>query len=111
MAKNKSKSKSKKGLFNYPPKSKYLADIITIESPNKARKAANKLLKECRELKRPSAIEHRAKAMQQAANRAEAMLKRKNLSEKERRELKEVAKIYDKAADKAFKIYHRKKRD
>lgn len=101
---------AKKTLF-FPPKHKRLAKIITIESPSKARKAARQLLKECRKLKRADAILLRARAMQLAANRAKAMLNRKNLSKKERRELKEVAKIYGKAAEKAFEIYRKKKRD
>lgn len=97
-----------------PPRHKWIADIISFESPEKARKAAQRLLsilKHGRQgklkigQKRALAI---CRALQYAANRARASAKRKNLSAKERRELLQIADIYDRAASRAFKIYHEK---
>lgn len=92
----------------FKPKYKTLAKIVKMDSPKNARKTVKKLLQQCKEAKRPSAVLRRARAMQTAANRARAMLKRKNLSEKERKEFEKIAEIYDKAAEKAFKLYRKK---
>ena len=44
-SRSRSKSKSKrKGLFK-PPRWKYLADIVSFESPKEARKSTNEVLK------------------------------------------------------------------
>ena len=104
------------GLFK-PARHKWLADIITFESESKARKAAKRLVNDLERgrigkkkigKKRALTI---ARALQYAANRAEASAKRKNLSPKERKELKEIAKIYDRAAKEAFEIYDEKYAD
>ena len=104
----KSRSKSKgSGLFK-PPRHKWIADIVSFESPSKARKAARKLVREVEKSKRRNKALTIARALTYAANRAEASAKRKNLSPKERRELKEIAEIYRDAADEVWEIYHEK---
>lgn len=115
--KRKSRSKSRKsrkskgsGLFK-PPRWKYLADIITFESPSKARKSAKEVLKDIKKSKRRDKVLREARALQYAANRARAAAKRKNLSPEERRELKEIAEIYEDAAEEAWGIYHERFKD
>ncbi len=76
----------RKGLF-FPPKSKKLADIISIASPTAFRESIRILSKKGYLTLR----EYRALLL--AQNRAKAMLKRKNLSARERKELKEIASI------------------
>ncbi|AEA46067.1 hypothetical protein [Archaeoglobus veneficus] len=93
----KNKQQKKRGLFA-PAKNKTASKNISIESPSKARKSVAWLRKQIRN--------HRlsiTKAVQYAncaANRAKAMLKRKNLSRKERKELKEVHSIYRRFVEK-----------
>ena len=77
------------GMFD-PPKHKWLAKIIRIDSPSAARKAVRELKKRMNSRNKTLII----RAANLAANRAKVMLKRKNLSRKERRELREVEKIY-----------------
>ncbi|RLC85158.1 MAG: hypothetical protein DRJ03_12380 [Chloroflexi bacterium] len=99
---------SKSKTLFHKPRWKGLAKIIRLDKPKNARKAAKKLLEQCKEAKKPSAVLRRAKALQEAANRARAAMKKKNLREKERKECEKIAEIYDKAADKAFALYHKK---
>ena len=109
-----SRTKNRKwGLFK-PAKHKWLADIITFKSPRSARKAARRLVnalkrKRLGKLKigRKRALTI-SKALQYAGSRAEASSKRSNLSRDEKRELKKISEIYDKAADRAYKLYHSK---
>lgn len=104
------KSKNKKSIF-FPPKHEWLAKRISIESPEKAKRSAETLLNALERgrlgnmkigQKRAATI---ARGLQLAGTRAEKMLNKKNLSAKERRELREVAKIYKEAADEAWEIY------
>ena len=93
------------GMFA-PPRHKWLAKIIRIDSPSAARKAV-------RELKRRMNSKNRTliiRAANLAANRAKVMLRRKNLSRKERRELREVEKIYRSFVDKYKKNKSRRKK-
>ncbi len=90
----------RRGMFYYPPKSPLLAKIVRIDTPANARKSAKTLLKMFKEAKKRSWKAHIKKAVVLAGNRAKAMLNKKNLSPKERRELKEVAKIYQETAKK-----------
>jgi len=89
--KNKSKS-GKRGLFR-PAKNKEIAEIIRIDSP----KNAERSIKELRKLidKGKITIDQAIKYVTTAANRASVSLRRKNLSQKEKREMKEVSKIYN----------------
>ena len=93
----------KRGLFYYPPRHKKLAEIVCISSPSCARKAAKTLLEMFKKaLKRGDRAWARVikQATVLAANRARASAKRRSLSVKERAQLKEVARIYERAADK-----------
>ena len=97
-----------------PPRHKWIADIVTFESPTKARAAARKLVNYIK-------MGHKGKlkigqaraltivrALNYAANRAEASAKRRNLSPRERKELREIARIYRRAYERAARIYERK---
>lgn len=83
-----------RSMFYDKPRHRDIAEIVTIESPAAARKAGRKLLamfNKAKTRKRKVTIK---RSVVLAANRAEAASKRRNLSEKERREMKEVARIY-----------------
>jgi len=106
-----SRTKSKGGLFK-PAKHKWLADIITFKTPKAARRAAKRLINALKrrrigkmKIGRKRALTI-AKALQYASSRAEASVKRENLSLKEKKELRKISEIYDKASDKAYRIYH-----
>ena len=88
---NKAKSKGK-GLFS-PPKNKKIAEIIRIDTPNNAKSSIKELAKLID--KGMITIDQAIKYVTTAANRAKASLNRKNLSKKERKEMKEVAKAYN----------------
>lgn len=90
----------KRGMFYYPPKSPLLAKIVRIDTPTNARKSAKTLLKMFEKAKKRSWKVHIERSVNLAEQRAKAMLKRKNLSAKERRELREVAKIYHNVKEK-----------
>jgi len=97
-------------MFYSPPHHKSLAKKITIESVSAAQKAGRKLIKESKRAKRPSAVLRRARAATLAANRAEALAKKRNLSKKEKIETKRVAKIWRGIANKLYNIYRRKRK-
>jgi hypothetical protein len=70
----------------FPPQHKTLADIISIESPAAFRQSIRRL--------KPLGIGPREKrALVLAQNRAKAMLKKRTLSAKERRELQSIARM------------------
>lgn len=101
------------GLFK-PPAHEEIAEVVSFETPEKAQLSASLILNGLergrfhgREVNREYALTL-ARALQYAANRAKAALKRKNLSQKEKRELKAVHKIYKAAAEKAWELYHDK---
>jgi len=77
----------KRTLF-FPAKSKRLAEAISITSPTAFRLSI-------RRVKRMRGISPgtKVKALVLAQNRAKAMLKRKRLSARERKQLREIAKI------------------
>ena len=104
------KGRKSSGLFK-PPKHRWLAELITFEDPKKARESAGKLVRGLkrgrvgrRKIGRKRALTT-ARALSYAANRAEASAKRRNLSAEERKELKEIARIYRDASKEAFEIY------
>jgi len=77
----------------FPAKHKWLADIISLRTPEEAREAVRKLKKifnESGHSKRVLIL----RAVVLAANRAEAARKKKNLSAKEKKEFREIEKIY-----------------
>ena len=77
----KKQMRNKKGLFR-PAKNKEIAEIVKIDSPENALKSCKALLSKV------------VQWVNCAEQRAKAQLKRKNLSAKERKEMKEVSKIY-----------------
>jgi len=77
--------KLKKSLF-FPPKNKRLARIITIKSPTAFRKSITKL-------KKGGLTKTEKKALILARTRAKIQLRRKNLSAKERRQMREISRI------------------
>ena len=82
-----------KTLF-FPPRSKKFADIISVESPEKAKKSVKILESEFINAKtRTKKVQIKQRTVL-VANRAGATLKRKNLSPKERKEFKEIERIY-----------------
>ena len=100
-----------KGLFDNEIKHKWLAKIITFKSPGRAKKAAERLIKALEKgklgrmkigRKRALAID---KALNYAANRAEAAAKKKKLSKSEKKQFKKIAQIYRNAQKKASKLY------
>jgi hypothetical protein len=70
----------------FPPKNAKLAEIISIESPEAFRRSI-------RTLKKMGIGAREKRALVLAQNRARAMLKKRNLSEKERKELQEIARM------------------
>jgi len=82
-------------MFYDKPKSPLLAKIVRIDTPANARKATKKLLRMFKQAKNRDWKVHIKRSAVLAMNRAEAMLNRKNLSTKERRELREVIRIYE----------------
>ncbi len=86
------KQERRRGLF-FPPKNKEIAKIIMIDSHEDAKKS----VKELKELldKGKISIDDSIEYVNCAEQRAKAQLKRKNLSAKERREMKKVAEIYN----------------
>ncbi len=90
----KRKKSKKRGIF-FPAKHRKLAEIVTIESPAKARKAVKKLK---RLIGKGYTKKQIRGAMIIAYARAKALAKKKGISAKEKRELRQIAKIYLKAA-------------
>jgi len=89
-----------RGLFR-PAKSLKLAKTVRIDSPKVAKQACKKLLKAFKSAKTRKTKVKIKKATVCASNRAKVMAtKKKNLSAKERKELKQVSKIYKETADK-----------
>ena len=90
----------RRGLFR-PAVSKKLAKIVRIDTPKNTRSAAKKLLRMFKAAKRRDTKVKIKRATVCASNRAKVMAtKKKNLSTKERKELKKVSKIYKQAAEK-----------
>jgi hypothetical protein len=80
------KKRARRRTIFFPPRDKKLADIISIESPAAFRESIRKLKK--------TGIGAREKrALVLAQNRARAMLKKRSLSENERKELQAIASI------------------
>jgi len=101
------------GLFR-PARHKWIADIITFESPEAARAAARKLVTYVRtgyngrlRIGQKRALEI-LRALNYAANRAEAAAKNPKLKPGKKRELREIAAIYRDAAGQVQKTYARR---
>ena len=94
MAKGKAKSKAKKkgGLFG-PAKNKKIAEIIRMDSIKGAEQSIAKLKRLID--KGEITIDEAIKYVNCVANRAKVQERRKNLSTKEKREFKKIAKLYN----------------
>jgi len=88
-------SKKKRSMFYKPARHKKLSEIVSLESPAKAKKSAHTLLRLFKKAKRRDRKRTIKQAAVLAANRAKAAKKRKNLSRKEKREYEEIADIYE----------------
>jgi hypothetical protein len=82
-----------KGTLFFPPKHKWLADIISLKDPQSARESV-RILKQ--EFEKSGRARRRTilRAANLAANRAAAFLNKKNISAKEKQEFREIEKIY-----------------
>ena len=87
----------------HKPKNQTLADMVVIDKPSKARRAAAALKRRFRRMRSRKAKVETKKATVNAANIAGAMLEKKNLSSKERVEMRKVRKIY-RDAEKQMKL-------
>lgn len=88
----------RKGLFR-PAKSKKLAKIVKIDSVSNAKKSTKKLLTLFRKAKTRDAKVKIKRSTVCASNRAKVLSKSKRLSMKERKEMKQVSNVYQKAAE------------
>ena len=80
------------------PKHKKYAEMISFKNSTQARISARKLRKEFREAKRKDKKIRIVRATQYASNRAKTITKKKNLNIDERKQFKEIGKIYDTTA-------------
>jgi len=80
------KQRPRRKTIFFPPKHRNLARIISIESPAAFRRAIQTL-------KRGGLNATEKRALVLAQNRAKAMLKKRNLSPKERRELQAIGRM------------------
>ena len=91
-------TRKKRSMFYEPPKSKHLSGIVSIESTKKAKKAAKELKHEFKSARSRETKTHIKRAAVLAANRAKAAAKKRDLSRKEKKELREIAETYSEAA-------------
>ncbi len=88
-------------------KTTYLRDIISIRSPESATGSVRELKREFFSAKTKAKRLRIARATQLASNRALASAKRETVSAREKVELRKVAGIYAKAAERMFEVYGR----
>jgi hypothetical protein len=79
------------------PKTKMLAAVVKVDSPANSRKSANSLKKMFKEREHRDSKVRIKRAAVLAYVRSRAMLKKKDLSSKEKAEFREIAGIYKKA--------------
>lgn len=92
------------GLFD-PMKHKYLADMISLKSPDKALESVKKLKQEFASAVTPTKKLRVARATQLAANRAKVNAQRSSLSPFRRSDFRKIHVLYDAAAGKMFAAY------
>lgn len=92
------------GTMFFPAKYQKYADIVSLESPAKARESKRELLNEYRSAKTNDKKVRVKRSAVLAMNRAEVTLKRKNLSDKERKEFREIKQIYASTISKMLEI-------
>ena len=106
-----SKAITIKGTLFHKAKYKKYADIVSLKSPEGARYSVKMLKVEYRRAETREKKLRIIRVLQEASNRAKASAKRKELSERERKELKKIAKIYRKAAKELDSKYKREKNE
>jgi|Deesub1362A_J573_1020465.scaffolds.fasta_scaffold00749_20 hypothetical protein len=84
-------------MFYSPPRNKWLGDLIEMDDPESARASARKLKREFKQSKTRARKVKIKRATVLAANRARAAARKRNLSRRERKELLEIAEIYEAA--------------
>jgi hypothetical protein len=87
------RKKRNAGLFG-PPKSKLLSEIVRIDTPENAKRSIKTLIQMFKTSNDPEWRLHIKRAIQQAAARASVIAENKRVSPKERKEAKEVSKMY-----------------
>jgi len=95
----------KKTIF-FPAKYKKYSDIVSIKDPESARESVEKLWEEFNKAHTREKKVRIWHVTSLAAKRANAAVKKKGLSRKEVQEFKEVAKIYEEAAEKMHSILY-----
>ena len=93
-----------RGTVFFPSKHKWLADIVRLDTPSNARKAAERLEREFNKSTRSRKLLI-LRAINLAAIRARIGSQNKRLSEKERREYKVIHGIYRRLYEKLSKKY------
>lgn len=91
--------RKKQGTMFVPSTYKGLSEVVRVDSPTNARKSVAELKRRFAKLKHRDARLSVKRAAVLAANRAEAMAKKKDLCTKERIELNEVKRIYRRAGN------------
>jgi len=104
MAQNQNKEINNKESLFFKAKHEYLSKIIEMKNPREARGSVKELRKQFNKAETNAKKLRVARATQLAANRAGAQLKRKNISQREKRQFEEIQDIYQEQADKFFKI-------
>jgi len=90
----------KRGLFR-PAKHRKISKIVSFKNPTQARKSAKKLVKAFKSAKTRKQKRTIKQATVCASNRAKVIAnKKKNLSAKERKQFREISKIYKEAYEK-----------
>ena len=87
-------------MFYSPARWEYLGEVVTIRNSAAARGAVEELMRLYDRARSKEARLRILRVVVLAANRAEAASRRKNLSERERRELRAVVEIYREFAEK-----------
>lgn len=90
---------AKKTMFG-KVKHEYLAEMVSLRNPSSARGSSKELLEEFNKAETRAKKRTVKQATVNASNRARASAKRKNLSAKERKELNEIAGIYENTYEK-----------
>jgi hypothetical protein len=89
----------------FKPKSEKYADIVSIESPYRARYSCKQLKEEYHKAETRDKKLKIIRVANLAANRARAIREKKNISSIERSEMAEVASIYSKTSGQLSKAY------
>lgn len=89
-----------KGTIFFPPKYKKYADIVSLRTPEEAKGSVEILMKEFNNAETDEKKRRIKRVVVLAANRAMVARRKKDLSERERQEYREIEKIYRNAAEK-----------